>query len=171
MVSDENKTHMPNDADDTARAKVELLFREAFGERAARLFSHRFVASTMHTVRDAFADDLPSAQAEAVGFHLADWGSDAAFVVALHLFPERFTHDEIREATRRHLGTGEWEREVWVPFVTRSFSVPWCLCERKINVLSPSTPRKTTGLGISRIYTRSSGSGWSHWKRRVFYAF
>ena len=100
MVSDGSKTHMPNDADDTARAKVELLFREAFGKRAARLFSHRFVASTMHTVRDAFADDLPSAQAEAVGFHLADWGSDAAFVVALHLFPERFTHDEIREATR-----------------------------------------------------------------------
>ena len=37
----------------------------------------------MQTVRDAFAEQLPSAQAEEVGFHMADWGSDAAFVIDL----------------------------------------------------------------------------------------
>ena len=91
---------MPNNPHDIARAKAEQLFREAFGERAERLFSSQSVASTMHKVRDAFSSDLPASQAEEVGFHMADWGSDAAFVVALHLFPERFTPEEIREATR-----------------------------------------------------------------------
>lgn len=32
-----------------------------------------------------------------LGLHMADWNSDAAFVVALHLFPERFTPKEIRD--------------------------------------------------------------------------
>ena len=30
-----------------------------------------------------------------IAFHMADWNSDAAFVVAVHLFPERFTPEEI----------------------------------------------------------------------------
>jgi hypothetical protein len=32
--------------------------------------------------------------------HVADWQGDAAFLVALHLFPERFTDEEIDEAVR-----------------------------------------------------------------------
>lgn len=91
---------MQDDPEDIARAKVKQVFREAFGDRSERLFASQFVASTMHTVRDAFSNDLPAAQAEEVGFHMTDWGSDAAFVVALHLFPERFTPEEVRGATR-----------------------------------------------------------------------
>ena len=53
----------------------------------------------MHAVKEAFATELEPAQAEELGFHMADWGSDAAFVVALHLFPERFTPEEIGAAT------------------------------------------------------------------------
>lgn len=34
-------------------------------------------------------------KARDIGFHMADWNWDAAFVVAVHLFPERFTPDEI----------------------------------------------------------------------------
>jgi hypothetical protein len=30
-----------------------------------------------------------------IAFHMADWNSNAAFVVAVHLFPERFTPEEI----------------------------------------------------------------------------
>jgi hypothetical protein len=33
--------------------------------------------------------------ADQIAFHLTDWSSDAAFIVALHLFPERFTSEEI----------------------------------------------------------------------------
>ncbi|MES2693712.1 MAG: hypothetical protein V4773_09580 [Verrucomicrobiota bacterium] len=32
-----------------------------------------------------------------LGFHLIDWQSDAAFIVALALYPERFTDEEVRE--------------------------------------------------------------------------
>ncbi len=32
-----------------------------------------------------------------IAFHLSDWSSDAAFLVALHLFPDAFTEEEIRE--------------------------------------------------------------------------
>ena len=32
-----------------------------------------------------------------IAFHLTDWAADAAFLVALQLFPDRFTQDEIRE--------------------------------------------------------------------------
>jgi len=36
--------------------------------------------------------------ADQIAFHLTDWNSDAAFIVALHLFPERFTPEEIEAA-------------------------------------------------------------------------
>lgn len=32
-----------------------------------------------------------------IAFHLSDWSADAAFIVALHLFPERFTDEQLRE--------------------------------------------------------------------------
>ena len=34
-------------------------------------------------------------QADTIAFHLTDWNADAAFIVALHLYPERFTPEEI----------------------------------------------------------------------------
>jgi hypothetical protein len=38
-----------------------------------------------------------------IGFNVGDWHGDAAFLVALHLFPERFTDEEIDEGVRRML--------------------------------------------------------------------
>ena len=35
-----------------------------------------------------------------IAFHLADWNSDVAFLTALHLFPERFTKEEIESGIR-----------------------------------------------------------------------
>ena len=42
-------------------------------------------------------------QRDGIGFHLVDWQNDAAFIVALVLFPERFTDEEIREGVDRLL--------------------------------------------------------------------
>jgi hypothetical protein len=42
-------------------------------------------------------------KAKAIAFHMADWNSDAAFVVAVHLFPERFTAEEIAAGVRMFL--------------------------------------------------------------------
>jgi hypothetical protein len=32
-----------------------------------------------------------------IAFHLSDWSGDAAFLVALHLFPDQFSNEEIME--------------------------------------------------------------------------
>jgi hypothetical protein len=45
----------------------------------------------------ALTDELGVQHAADVGFHLSDWGEDAAFLVAVHLLPERFTVKEIRD--------------------------------------------------------------------------
>ena len=80
-------------------SEVYKILSRAFGERASRVFSPQNVAHTMHAVKTAFRNTLKAADAEELGFHMADWGTDAAFVVALHLFPERLTAAEIRKAT------------------------------------------------------------------------
>jgi hypothetical protein len=49
----------------------------------------------MSAIAAAFAEDYGDVIAADVGFHMADWNSDAAFIVAIHLFPERFTKEEI----------------------------------------------------------------------------
>jgi hypothetical protein len=90
---------MTEAANKSARRKVEEIFNAAFGENAARVFSAQNVAPTMQTVKQAFAPEMDSEKAEELGFNMADWGSDAAFIIALHLFPERFTAGEIRAAT------------------------------------------------------------------------
>ena len=50
----------------------------------------------MDAITDALVDEYGWEKADAIAFHMSDWNSDAAFVVALHLFPERFSHDEIK---------------------------------------------------------------------------
>lgn len=44
---------------------------------------------------DALTPQFGSERAREIAFHLLDWNSDAAFIVALLLFPERFTKLEI----------------------------------------------------------------------------
>jgi hypothetical protein len=79
------------------RTKVHLLFRKAFGSRAERLLFFDFTDETPRMVRKAFRRKLVNAKADDVGFHIWDWREDAAFVVALNLFPEKFSAAEIRE--------------------------------------------------------------------------
>jgi hypothetical protein len=47
--------------------------------------------------------EIDGERARDVAFHLSDWHADAAFIVALHLFPERFTREEIDEGVRDFL--------------------------------------------------------------------
>jgi len=81
--------------------KVATIFREMAGERAAALNSARFPANITSTITTALisddADEAEILRTDEIAFHLTDWSADAAFLVALHLFPERFTKEEIRE--------------------------------------------------------------------------
>jgi hypothetical protein len=73
---------------------VAAIFAELVGDRAKRLDGSVIAEPAMSTIDSALAGEYGE-KAHDIAFHMADWNSDAAFVVAVHLFPERFTPDEI----------------------------------------------------------------------------
>jgi len=79
------------------RTKVHLLFRQAFGARAERLLFFDQNCDTSQAVRSAYFRKLRKAKAADLAFHIWDWREEAAFVVALNLFQEKFSPEEIRE--------------------------------------------------------------------------
>ena len=90
---------MDNDSSDsynTLRVKVATIFTEFVGERAERLVASRPGTAANDAVLAALEPEFGLERANDIGFHLADWGADAAFIVALHLCPERFTAGEVR---------------------------------------------------------------------------
>jgi hypothetical protein len=93
---------MPDDAHDSVRKKVQAIFIELAGDRARTLEGSTFPADITSTVTVALAGSNATEEqilhADEIAFHLTDWNSDAAFIVALHLFPERFTPEEIEAA-------------------------------------------------------------------------
>jgi hypothetical protein len=91
----------------SVREKVEAIFRELAGDRAATLDATALPAGITSTITAALAaedaGDEEILHADEIAFHLTDWSSEAAFLVALHLFPERFTYEEIREGVQAFL--------------------------------------------------------------------
>jgi hypothetical protein len=98
---------MPDDVHDSVRKKVQAIFNDLAGDRAHMLEGAKFPADITSTITAALSS--PDATEEGIlhvdqiAFHLTDWSSDAAFIVALHLFPERFTPDEIEAAINMFL--------------------------------------------------------------------
>lgn len=90
---------MPMDAHDSVRKKVEAIFTELAGDRTRMLDGSVFPAGIKTMITAALSGPDASEEqildADQIAFHLTDWNSDAAFIVALHLFPERFTPEEI----------------------------------------------------------------------------
>jgi hypothetical protein len=89
--------------------KVQSIFRRIVGERAAILKGNRFPAEVNTRITAAIlSGELGSnindpVKLDEIGFHLVDWNSDAAFIVALLLFPDEFTDEEIREGVELFL--------------------------------------------------------------------
>jgi hypothetical protein len=79
----------------TVHEKVLAIFAELVGERANRLDGSVIAQPAMDAMTAALPSDHGIAKAADIAFHMADWNSDAAFIVALHLFPERFSAAEI----------------------------------------------------------------------------
>lgn len=77
--------------------KVLDIFAKLVGERARHLDGAVMAIPAMDAITAALAPEHGIEKANDIGFHMADWNSDAAFIVALHLFPERFTPEEIDE--------------------------------------------------------------------------
>jgi hypothetical protein len=87
------------DSDNTVCEKVDSIFREWVGNRADMLKATKLGFGLMSTItsaltnRDASEEEI--LKAKELAFHIGDWNTDAAFIVALTLFPERFTRAEI----------------------------------------------------------------------------
>ena len=83
------------DVHDNVERKVKAIFHEMAGARADRLFFA--IPPATGDIAHAAERDMCDQTAFDVAFHLSDWTSDAAFLLAAHLFPERFTREEIAE--------------------------------------------------------------------------
>jgi hypothetical protein len=83
------------DAHDSVAEKVLAIFRELVGDRAECLDGSTPSSAARRALETALADDYDPERAADVAFHLIDWNWDAAFLVAVHLFPERFTAEEL----------------------------------------------------------------------------
>jgi hypothetical protein len=110
---------------DSVSQKVQDIFSEIAGLRADRLAGDRVAKDIIARIKSVYSDQFGPAIASTLGMHLSDWNSNAAFIVALHLFPERFTDDEIKTGIGAFLGhapnhiraaCGIAETYVWTDF-------------------------------------------------------
>jgi hypothetical protein len=92
------------DAYDCFRAKVDSIFSELVDERAISVKSDHLAKNIILRIKKIFAEQYGANRASALGMHMSDWSADAAFIVALHLFPERFTDEEIEAGISIFLG-------------------------------------------------------------------
>ncbi|HSH93077.1 MAG TPA: hypothetical protein VK968_02950 [Roseimicrobium sp.] len=84
---------------DSVRTKVASIFDELAGERAKNLESitpDEVTGAIAQALNGEGADEETDRLNREIAFHLTDWNCDAAFVVALQLYPERFTPEEIQ---------------------------------------------------------------------------
>ncbi len=79
----------------TVESKVRDIFVEMVGERANRLDGSIVSVLAKDAATAALVEEYGIETAADIAFHMTDWNWDAAFIVALHLFPERFTAEEI----------------------------------------------------------------------------
>ena len=87
---------MESDAHESVRTKVHQLFVELAGTRGD-LFRGGIPARQANNVLgQALADEMDPLKADEMAFHLLDWETDAAFLVAIMLYPERFTPEELK---------------------------------------------------------------------------
>ena len=91
------------DANSDSDAKVAAIFRELVGDRASRLDGSHHNHDSVATIAQALSPSPDDRIARDIAFHLSDWASDAAFIVATQLFPERFTAAEIADGVEGFL--------------------------------------------------------------------
>jgi hypothetical protein len=84
------------------RKKVTEIFTRLAGADRAQWLDAAKPSRCMLQIANAISSKsgYPQEVGWDIGMNVADWQADAAFLVALHLFPEEFTDDEIDEGVR-----------------------------------------------------------------------
>jgi hypothetical protein len=88
---------------ETVTRKVHDIFAELAGDRAKRLDGSVVSHPAQKAATAALVEQHGVETAADIAFHMTDWNEDAAFIVALHLFPEKFTAEEIDAGLRMFL--------------------------------------------------------------------
>ncbi len=79
------------------------IFRELVGDRADRLCGSFYNNEAALAMIEALKKEFSEKIAHDIAFHLADWNSESAFILAMHLFPERFTKEQICSGIEKFL--------------------------------------------------------------------
>lgn len=98
-----SNTPSDNEPDANSQEKVIAIFRELVGERASRLSASHYNRDAAAAIEAALASSANHRKAHDIAFNLTDWASDAAFIVAVQLFPERFSAVEIADGVEGFL--------------------------------------------------------------------
>ena len=77
-------------------SKIRRLLSFPGSERIERLYKSQ-LDDVIHAVEESICRKYGDGNSYNIGFHLTDWNSDAAFLLALLLYPEEFSHEEIEE--------------------------------------------------------------------------
>jgi hypothetical protein len=86
---------MAPDVHERLQKKLHALFAGLVGERAERLSGSRNATEARKAIESALKKQFGAKRAWEIAFHLSDWGHNAAFILAMHLCPERFRRDEV----------------------------------------------------------------------------
>ncbi|MEX2244119.1 MAG: hypothetical protein WD716_09775 [Fimbriimonadaceae bacterium] len=70
---------------------------DSAGERARSLEGGHHAEDVVVRMASALAERYSMEKSRKIAFHLSDWHAEAAFLVAVHLCPDRFSDEEIEE--------------------------------------------------------------------------
>jgi hypothetical protein len=84
-----------SEAHDTLSEKVRAIFTDAFGGGADQLRGDKPAFAGLNALQKALTDEFGLQVADEIAFHLAECNWNSAFIVAVCLFPERFTDEEL----------------------------------------------------------------------------
>jgi hypothetical protein len=93
---------MTENTEKAFRAKARTILAESGHEPALSRLGLGVEDPFLARVREAFPE-LPAQGAYDLAFHLSDWRADAAFLLALHLAPNRFSLEEVKEGITQFL--------------------------------------------------------------------
>lgn len=82
---------------ESVERKTDRLLKRAFGVRAKRVAWGVRGLNAEYVVENAFKRKLGANDARELGFQMGDWGRDAARLLLLHLYPEKFSKSEVKD--------------------------------------------------------------------------
>lgn len=77
---------------------------DSAGERVKTLEGSHSATDVIKRMATALEGRYGKEKAWEIAFHLSDWQAEAAFLVAVHLYPERFSDEEIEEGVEACVG-------------------------------------------------------------------